>query len=209
MLDYKNNTIAGLNYLQTLEDEKKDLIQSIDILKDTIQKLGGEKNQESLFDFYDGFVELAAYEVDDILCVGEKPYSMFMQDEIISELKNSGVTTIINLMQEHEFNMYDLNPLKKQFKIINIPIIDNTVPTKEVLYKLINTIDSSTKTYIHCNLGLGRTGVVVGFYLYNKYRYKGSGLLQKIQELKIDSTLELKKSPITSQQIEFLNELND
>ena len=184
MLDYKNNTIAGLKYLQTLEAEKSDLIKSIDILKDTIQKLGGEKNQESLFDFYDGFVELAAYEVDEILCVGEKPYSMFMQEEIISELKNSGVTTIINLMQEHEFNMYDLNPLNKEFKIINIPIIDNTVPDKDILYKVINIIDSSAKTYIHCNLGLGRTDIVVAFYLYNKYGYSKDCLQQRIEYLK-------------------------
>jgi len=207
MLDYKNNTIAGLKYLQTLEAEKSDLIKSIDILKDTIQKLGGEKNQDSLFDFYDGFLELAAYEIDEILCVGEKPYSMFMQDEIIIELKNSGVTTIINLMQEHEFNMYDLNPLHKEFKLINIPIIDNTVPDKDILYKLINIIDSSTKTYLHCNLGLGRTGVVLAFYLHEKYGFKGNGLVQRIKELKMDSKLETKNSPITKSQIEFVLKL--
>lgn len=215
MLDYKNNTIEQFeninDYFKSRDEEIDVVVKNIQEIKDKITNLQGFEctvAQPSLFESYDGFIELAAYSVDEILCAGEKPYSLFAQDEIIYELKNSGVTTIINLMQEHEFNMYHAEDINKEFKVVNIPIIDNSVPSLDVLYKIIHIIDSSKKTYIHCNLGLGRTGVIVGYYLYKKYAYIGPSIIQKIEALKLESELASKKSPITKEQIKFIVNLN-
>ena len=152
------------------------------------------------------FNSLIAYDVDEILCAGEKPYSLFEQDSIIQELKDNGITTIINLMQENE-RKYNTTELEKEFTVKNFPIIDNSVPSIDVLYEVIHTIDKSEKTYVHCNLGLGRTGIVVGYYLYKKYGYRGSSIIQKIKELKYECKLAYEKSPITKEQIEFLERL--
>ena len=74
MLDYKNNTQEHFEnidkYIKSLEDEKEILLNAIRTLK------GKTPLQGSLFDEYNDFIELAAYEVDDILSAGEKPYSL-------------------------------------------------------------------------------------------------------------------------------------
>lgn len=151
-----------------------------------------------------GFQVLNAYEIDDILCTGEKPYSLFHQDFVIEELKNNGVTTIINLMEEHEYHKYNLVSLKKEFTVINFPIVDKSVPNIETIYKIIHSIAHSQKTYIHSNAGLGRTTVLVGYYLYKKYAYTGENIIKKIEELKKDSKLVSTKISITKAQEEFL-----
>jgi len=215
MLDYKNNTqehSENINeYIKSIEEKKEILVNSIKELKEELSTLKHQKEnipvQGSLFEQYGDFIELAAYEVDDILCAGEKPYSLFMQDQIICELRSSGVTTIINLMQEHEFSRYNSEPLYKEFKVVNIPIVDNSVPDINALHKIMHIIDKSKKTYIHCNLGLGRTDVLVGYYLYKKYAYRGSSIIQKIEKFKGKSKLASKKSPITREQKLFILQL--
>jgi hypothetical protein len=206
MLDYKNNTQEHFEnidkYIKSLEDEKEILLNAIRTLK------GKTPLQGSLFDEYNDFIELAAYEVDDILSAGEKPYSLFAQDQIICELRDSGVTTIINLMQEHEFSRYNSEVLDKEFNLVNIPIVGNNLPDINTLHKIIYTIDKSKKTYIHCDGGLGRVGVVVGYYLYEKYGYRGCSIIQKIEKFKEKSKLASQKSPSSSEQIKFVLELD-
>ncbi len=175
MLDYKNNTV------EQLQKEKDILIQDIKEVKGST---------DNIFGFYDGFVELRAYEVDEILCAGERPFSALKQDEIICELRNNGITTIINLMQEHEFSRYDLHKINKEFKVINIPVMDESILTLNILYKIIHIIDNNKKTYLHCDVGEGRTDVAIGYYLHKKYAYEGSALIQKLQELKLKSRLD-------------------
>jgi protein-tyrosine phosphatase len=215
ILDYKNNTLEQSEnidkYIVLIEEKKEILVNSIKELKEELSIINPHKvsrtRQGNLFEVHDEFIELAAYEVDDILCVGEKPYSLFMQDKILCELRSSGVTTIVNLMQEHEFLKYNSEVLHKEFKVINVPIIDNTPPSLEVLYKIIHIINSNKKTYIHCDLGLGRTGFVVAFYLYKKYAYKGLNILKRIKDLKLKSKFELNQSPSIEDQRKFVLEL--
>ena len=215
ILDYKNNTqeqsINLDRYIKSIEVKKDILLNDIQSLKEELTDLNYQKKykpkQRSLFDGCDEFIELAAYEVDNILCAGKKPYSLFMQDQMICELQSSGVTTIVNLMQEYEFMKYNWEILHKEFKVINIPIIDKSVPSLDVLYKIINIIDNNKKTYIHCDLGLGRTGVVVAFYLYKKYAYRGLNILKKMKDLRLKSKLEVTQSPSTIEQRKFVLEL--
>ncbi len=154
MLDYKNNTKEQSknidDYIEILEEEKDILENDIYEIEEKLSILNPTKKythiQASLFEPCDNFIELAAYEVDDILCAGEKPYSLFMQYQVICELRNRGVTTLLNLMQEHEFIKYNSEPLHKEFNVIHIPIIKNSIPSLEVLHKRIHIIDSNKKT---------------------------------------------------------------
>lgn len=116
------------------------------------------------------FTMLKAYDVDERVCAGEKPYSLFEQTRVIQELKDKGITTIINLMQEKEIK-YKQTELSKEFTIINVPVVKNSLPSRETLDEIIHIIDSSEKTYIHCDLGLRRVSAVVEFYL-NKIRLR-------------------------------------
>lgn len=164
--------------------------------------------QETLFTIpTKGFDTLSAYEVDDILYAGEKPYSLFDQGLMIEELKANGITSIINLMQDHEYNTYNINLINDEFNVINFPILDNSVPSEDMICEIIYNINKNEKTYIHCNLGLGRTGVVVASYLHEKYGYKSRNLIKRIDELKLTSGLWDKKSPITKAQVEFVEGL--
>lgn len=135
-----------------------------------------------MFDFDSDFVELSAYEVDDILYATEKSYSLFTQDEIICELKNNGVTTIINFMDEDEFNMYNQEAIHKEFNvIINIRLWcrGNEGVYLEVLNEIFYIIDSNKKTYIHCDAEFEKSDMIVGYYLHKKYTYTGLSVIQK------------------------------
>ena len=149
------------------------------------------------------FNKLAAYQVDENLYAGEKPYSLFEQDEIIDELKAHEVDTIISLMEEDE-NQYDTSSLANEFELLNFQIVDNSVPSMKTIDKILSNIDKNKITYIHCNLGLGRTGILVASYLHKIYGYESIDLLDKIIELKKDSKLSNKSSPITKQQLDFV-----
>jgi len=106
-------------------------------------------------------------------------------------------------METNEIN-YNLTNFEKNFEMLSFPIVDNTVPSYDVIQNILNNISSDISTYIHCNLGLGRTGIIVGVYLAQKYQLQGDYLLKKIDELKIDSKLQNNKSPITKEQIDFI-----
>jgi len=146
---------------------------------------------------------LKAYEVDKLLSIGMNPYSIFEQDLLIDELKNKGVTTLISLMKKNEVK-YCTQELKKYFNIVHIPIENQDVPNIENLYQIINIIDKSEVTYIHCDLELYKLGVIVAYYFYKKYSYKGENLLKKMQELQMDSIFCSKEALLSKKQKEFL-----
>ena len=146
---------------------------------------------------------LSAYQVDTNLFAGQKPYSLFDEDEIIDELKSKNIKKIISLMETNEIN-YNLTNFEKNFELLSFPIIDNTVPSYDVIQNILNNISNDVTTYVHCNLGLGRTGIIVGVYLAQRYGLCGDSILKKIDELKINSKLQNNKSPITKEQIDFI-----
>jgi protein tyrosine/serine phosphatase len=55
---------------------------------------------------------------------------------------------------------------KNGFKLLNIPIVDNTAPTTAQMTQFLNyaTDPQNQPVYVHCEAGKGRTGVAVACY---------------------------------------------
>ena len=179
-LEYKNNFLLESDEVQILNTQKAVLEQKIDTLKKEIKEFDKKPYQGSLFSFNDGFYLLNAYEVDDILCAGEPPFSTYMQDEMIEELEQNGVETIIGLFQEYECSLYDFDKLKKKFNVVNIPMVGNTYLDIDTFYKILHLIDKNKKSYIHCGADGKRVELFVKHYLSKRYGYMGDSLEQKV-----------------------------
>ena len=163
----------------------------------------GSIELDILMDVRKEFQKLKACNIDKMLSVGVNPYSLFEQDLLIQELKDDGVTTLITLMQKSQIK-YDTKALEKEFSIVYIPVADKKIPSIESLEKIIDTIDNSKKSYIHCDVGSNRLGVVIAYYIYKKYAYRGTSILEKIEALKRESTFSQTELTMSQQQEEFI-----
>lgn len=123
---------------------------------------------------------------------------------MLSELKSIGITDIIDLREESEKREF----LNINFTLHKIGFKDNSVPSIDILRKILNRInqliENKKSIYIHCHQGLGRTGIVVASYLMNKNSIDGVSALNILRELKSNSKLCSYNSPITREQIEFV-----
>jgi len=161
----------------------------------------GKLQSDRLFELpKKGFEILGAYEVDDILCAGEKPFSLLYQKKIVEELHNNGITTIITLMQESELTKYDKQDLG-EFQVLYFPMKRETFPTMDLLYEIMYHINNSKKSYIYCNRGVKRVSLIIAYYLFKKYGYREETIFKKIQQLQ--ATSKLPETTYNSQYLEF------
>ena len=76
-----------------------------------------------------------------------------------------------------------------------------STPTVEEMTEILDTIDAAVEAgkvvYLHCMMGLGRTGVVVGCYLV-RHGMSGEEALEEIPRLRRD--LPVTNSPTTEDQ---------
>lgn len=90
--------------------------------------------------------------------------SRLPNDAAYLDLKNKGFSLIVNLCAENDM---DAKPAEKYgLKHARIPIIDNTAPTEEQMFKFLKLATDPTQLplFVHCEKGLGRTGTVVACY---------------------------------------------
>lgn len=155
------------------------------------------------------------------LLAGQVPTSYYLDKTkvFLENLKDAGVNTIINLMEENEKNHYgdsffdyanylNIEPVWFPVETYRFPIKDVSVPKVKLMKMILDRTDSSVSegkcVYIHCWGGIGRTGTVVGCYLMRHGYATQENVIEKIDKLKMNSGLSHVYSPETKTQVEFV-----
>lgn len=152
------------------------------------------------------FEFLPGYRVDENVFAGAKPYAVFEDDQerMHCELTGMQITDLIDLREGSE----KLEVCKGCFTVHEFAIRDNGVPDIVLLDKIVEKIFTLTnegkKIYIHCNQGLGRTGIVVCGYLIKHHGASSKEALEMLKTLKSFSVLANYHSPITKLQVGFI-----
>ena len=98
----------------------------------------------------------------------------------VDEIIKWGASTVVTLIEDHEFRMLKVENLEsevRQSKMqwIHLPILDVSVPDHrfEVAWKthgkeIHRRLDAGERILIHCRGGLGRTGLVAGLIMVER-----------------------------------------
>ncbi len=139
----------------------------------------------------------------------------------ITYLLRYGVRHIIDLMEEgerdryyNEFAPYD-DILKKAAESLKVEVTRNRHPIKdfgitspekikEILDEIDAKISEGKRVYVHCWGGIGRTGMIVGCYLVRHGYADGSGVIDKIKELRANISNGFIASPESAMQKEVV-----
>ena len=121
----------------------------------------------------------------------------------LTGLLNSGIRTMINLMEQDEFNWTGraFEDYEQQMTSIaasmghsvsfeRMPIKDTWVPSRiemiEILDRIDDSIEGGKPVYVHCWGGRGRTGTVIGCYLARHAIVSSQNIMEYIRNLRKD-----------------------
>ena len=139
----------------------------------------------------------------------------------LTGLIDSGIRTVINLMEQNEFNWTGkaFEGYEEQMRSIaaslghsvrfeRTPIRDTWIPSRiemvEILDRIDDSINDGKPVYVHCWGGRGRTGTVAGCYMARHALSSGRNILEMVQELRKNTEDHLMASPETSQQVDMV-----
>lgn len=98
----------------------------------------------------------------------------WLEDEIM-KIKQSGITTVISLLEKSEISELELERESKiceelELDFINFPIPDRGLPEskkdfKDLIDLIVNRLAQNQKIGIHCRMGIGRTSLLTGAVL--------------------------------------------
>ena len=82
----------------------------------------------------------------------------------VADLKRRGFKAIVNLTVENHDDEAAARALGLAF--LRVPMIDNTAPTLAQMQAFLDFVSAPAHqpTYVHCDAGIGRTGVAVAVY---------------------------------------------
>jgi atypical dual specificity phosphatase len=95
------------------------------------------------------------------------------RDKIL-RLKAEGYTLIINLCKER----HETDP---NVPCANFDIEDNGLPTQLQIHAFISLVQKTTRSYVHCEAGKGRTGVMVAAYRIKVNRWAAENALREAE----------------------------
>lgn len=113
---------------------------------------------------------MSIYDISCQFIQDQALFGAYPTQEHIQYLEDWGVDIIVNLTYDDEHHIKPYHVTKKDVEIIRFPIPDRSVPqnkqkfTALVLY-LNFMLDASKKTYIHCKVGHGHSGVLAASLL--------------------------------------------
>ena len=135
--------------------------------------------------------------------------------EIIETLITAGIRQFIDLTESREHALDHYQPIlqelsrKKgvQLKHDRFAIPDHGIPSHSLMARILDLLDASLAArrpvYVHCYGGIGRTGTAVGCWLV-RHGLSGRQALDRIKELRKDSSSEYDFSPETPEQRAFV-----
>jgi len=131
----------------------------------------------------------------------------------IKEFAGLGITTSICLMEQKELLLFspyqeDMTEINPAFKWINYPIVDMSVPTKDLMVEILNKIDeliaAKEKIYVHCFGGHGRAGTVIGCWL-KRHGFKNQQIYLKLAYWRDKTLFGKTSSPQGAEQFAMIN----
>jgi hypothetical protein len=133
-------------------------------LKNTVADIYGHLECERLFAFLSQYpVTEYTYDVSPMLSRGDRPDA-----GKIAQLYDQGYRATINLCAETPFGDALYMAQAKRIGMMetyHIPVIDASPPTLDQMLNLLSHLDElqrrGVRTYLHCEAGKGRTGVMV------------------------------------------------
>ena len=147
-----------------------------------------------------GYLDRIGFKGGTAIYLGSAPgYSFYTKDKIISnlkEIKYTGIKKIFMLSTDSDFtkNYGEVNFLKGIYNkmgisIVRYPITDFSTPDKNDLVKVKKLVDNilvSVKKddiMIHCNAGLGRTGMIMAC-VYVRLGYTAGQAIYQVRKVR-------------------------
>jgi len=128
-----------------------------------------------------------------IFLITPSPNERLIKD-YIKILKEKSINLVIKATYDNLYNVSIYN--KNNIEYIELQFDDGSVPTDDIILKLIEIIKQYNSICIHCLSGLGRAPVLMALILILQYNYKP-----------IDAVIKIKKKIIyafNTTQLEFL-----
>jgi hypothetical protein len=143
-----------------------------------------------------------------------------LRDAKLSTLLASGVTLVINLMEESESDhsgnpfddyaprLHDLARSGKAIRTVRFAIRDQSVPSPALMQTILHAIDEEISAggivYIHCWGGKGRTATAIGCYLVSQNLETPETVLPQLRELTAHASKFFWPTPQTAEQCTFI-----
>lgn len=117
------------------------------------------------------------------ICPGKKDAARRWRRDLdvdLDDIKAWGATTVLTLIEEHEFRLLQVEDMESQvhdngMKWFHLPIKDFSVPDRRFVdawkttgAEIHRRLDAGERILIHCRGGLGRTGLVAGVILVER-----------------------------------------
>ena len=117
------------------------------------------------------------------LCPGKKDRQRNWDRNIqqdLQRIKAWGATTVVTLMEDHEFSMLQVETLGRDvgalgMEWIHLPIVDVSIPDRRFETRWVTAgpkmharLDTGERILIHCRGGIGRSGLVAGQILVER-----------------------------------------
>ncbi len=147
---------------------------------------------------------------------GESPASPYFEEKTRSNLDallDADIRCFIDLTDPAESTPYadELFEIAGWYDLDvvygNYPLDTTDVDAPEQIKSILDVIDGSIAAeqpvYVHCNAGVGRTGVIVGCYLV-RHGMSGEQALEQIAELRQHVSNAWQRSPESDAQVELV-----
>ena len=157
------------------------------------------------------------------LLAGEHPEGMNAAESQtrLEAMLEAGIRTFVDLTEPHETGETVVNETgyarllhrlseKRELEITRVifPIQDHHVPSRKTMRSILDVLDASIAhgdpAYVHCFMGVGRTGTAVGCYLRRHGLATSQDVVDKITALRSMIPNALLPSPYTADQTKMV-----